>query len=347
MFNQSRLLNGNCLHVPFLAHLHYIGRTTEELIKAVDKARSKKVPILVLGSTSNVILTSDWHGVCIQPKVKGVEVLQEDENEVMVSVGSGESLSDFINYASLNGWHGMENLIGIPGWVGAAVVQNVGAYNACIRNCLHSVEVIDTLSSEVRRKYTSELKLSYRDSLFKRRPDRWIITHVILKLSKKFNPNIEYHRVKSDLMRKNIAGSPSQISPELMMETILYLRSKTIETREPNVGSVFLNPLVSWRQLEEILSLKPNTKYFKLSKDFIQNQYNDEEYVMISAGSMIENIGFKNYSLGCASVSSKSAVILTKKSKEPAADFVALINLIQEEIRKQYHVELKVEPRII
>lgn len=222
--------------------------TPEEIREACDFARTRNLPLVVLGEGSNVLPgDSDYEGVVLLVRNKGIDV-EEQERDVLVRAQAGESWDGLVEYAASRGWWGIENLAGIPGTVGAAPVQNIGAYGMDIAQTLQSVEAYDTRTKEVRTLPTADLQLSYRDSLFKHEA-RYIILRVTFRLSKDGVPHVGY----PDLKRAQDAGVPLS-SPHDIAKAVREIRSRKFpDLREfGTAGSFFKNPILSQEEFTRL-----------------------------------------------------------------------------------------------
>src|SRR5690606_27868045 len=156
-------------------------------------SRQKFNSVLVLGSGSNILFTKDFNGLIIKNEIQGIEILSEDDDNVIIKAGAGVTWHDFVQYAVKNNWSGIENLALIPGTVGAAPVQNIGAYGQEIKDVLVSVDAVDLNSLNNITFLNSECRFTYRNSIFKNElKNRIIITHITVKLKKDFTPNLTY-----------------------------------------------------------------------------------------------------------------------------------------------------------
>ena len=242
---------------------------------------NKKDEILVLGGGSNILFTKPYNGLIINLKNKGKKIIQEDENTVLVEVSAGENWHEFVLWAIKNNFGGLENLSLIPGNLGAAPIQNIGAYGVELKDIFYSCKglMLDTLSEFEFKK--TECKFDYRTSIFKSTlKNKTVITSVKLILTKsKHNFNIDYNDLKINL--QNTKLSVKQISDE-----VIKIRSSKLPDPNffGNCGSFFKNPVVNRSKYKSLLDKFPNTPAHKI----------DDNNYKISAAWLIDQSGFKN-----------------------------------------------------
>ena len=215
--------------------------SVDEVQSSVREARAKGVPLVPLGGGSNVILGPEIAALVVHVNILGREVIEEAEDQVIVCVGAGESWHETVLWAHQNGYYGLENLALIPGSVGAAPVQNIGAYGVEVENFIARVNVVDGLSGESETLSGEDCGFGYRNSVFKREDGKhWVITSVDFRLSKRPVCCIEY----PDL-RKMSDDKP--VTPASILEEVVAIRTRKLPDPnvQPNVGSFFKNPIVS------------------------------------------------------------------------------------------------------
>ena len=304
--------------------------------------------LVMLGGGSNTVFLSDWPGLVVINQLKGLSVRDEGD-EVVVSVGAGESWHDLVRHCLDQGWYGIENLILIPGSVGGAPVQNIGAYGVELSSVIDQVICWDRLSQTFKTFSPEDCEFAYRDSVFKHMPDhRYLITEVDLRLSKHFRPEMQYPSLKQALAQhptrpatdKALDGMASARS---LVATIMRLRRHRLPdpNRIANVGSFFKNPIVTLEQAKTLGSTYPDLPQWPMS-DPTQAQG-----VKLSAAWMIEHLGFKGRHIGDAAVYANHALVLVNQGHATADDLEALISEITEGVSNSFGVSLVPEPQLI
>ncbi len=266
-----------------------------ELLKTREYKDNQK---LFLGGGSNVLFTKDFEGIVILNKLKGIEIIREDSNNVLVKAQSGEKWHDLVLFAVKKEYWGIENLSLVPGTVGAAPVQNIGAYGVELKDTIESVEFFDLESGEKKNLSRDECKFGYRDSIFKNElKGKVFILAVTFKLSKIPNLNVTY-KVLKDYLEKN--KIEIQKVKDISDVVIAIRQSKLPDPKIlGNAGSFFKNVYVSKKNLEKIKEKYPNVSFFE-----------EAGVIKIPAGWLIEECGWKGKRLGNVGVHDKQALVL-------------------------------------
>lgn len=327
------LQNYNTLASPVCADFFVSVKSEAELIAALKFAGERHLPLLVLGGGSNIVLHDDFPGVAIHVQLLGKELVREDINYTYIKAAAGENWSDFVDYCLDEQYWGLENLSLIPGSVGAAPIQNIGAYGVELKDVFSELTALD-VKSGLTITFTHEAcQFAYRDSVFKNAlKDQFIITSVTFKLSKTPELKIYY-----PALQQALADYPqADITPELVGQVVSDIRrSKLPDPKQiPNVGSFFKNPIVSREQLAEIQALFPDVVFYPL----------DSQFVKLAAGWLIDRAGWKGFNQG-AGVHERQALVLTNPDRVKAAVVLTLAQSIKDSIEDQFGVELEQEPR--
>ena len=295
----------------------------EDLKNIQNFTSTKKINFCFLGEGSNVILPNLLNKAVI--KVSFNEISIEDN---LISVGAGKNWDDFVLWSLDNGYSGLENLSGIPGSIGAAPIQNIGAYGSEVSDFIDEVICFDMESNSFVSFTNNDCKFSYRQSIFQDK-DSLIVVKVKFKLTKDFHPNLEYE----DLNFLEAEG----ISPFIIRKHILKIRKAKISDpkENPNVGSFFKNPIISLDELEKIKQILPSIKFYS----YIDNK------VKISAAFLIESLNLKGFVLNNARVSEKHSLVLENQS-EKSEDILNLASHIQSSVMENYNINLEIEPQI-
>ena len=295
----------------------------EDLKNIQNFTSTKKINFCILGEGSNVVLPNLLNKFVI--KISFNEISLEDN---LITVGAGKNWDDFVLWSLENGYCGLENLSGIPGSIGAAPIQNIGAYGSEVSDFIDEVICFDMESNSLVSFTNNDCKFSYRQSIFQDR-DSLIVVKVKFKLTKDFHPNLEYE----DL---NFLKA-EEISPHIIRKHILKIRKAKISDpkEHPNVGSFFKNPIISLDELEKIKQILPKIKFYS----YIDNK------VKISAAFLIESLSLKGFVLNNARVSEKHSLVLENKS-EKSEDILDLASHIQASVLENYNINLELEPQI-
>ena len=295
----------------------------EELKNIQNFTSTKKINFCILGEGSNVVLPNLLNKFVI--KISFNEILIEDN---LITVGAGKNWDDFVLWSLENGYCGLENLSGIPGSIGAAPIQNIGAYGSEVSDFIDEVICFDMESNNFVSFTNNDCKFSYRKSIFQDK-DSLIVIKVKFKLTKDFQPNLEYE----DL---NFLKA-EEITPFIIRKHILKIRKAKISDPQehPNVGSFFKNPIISLDELEKIKQILPRIKFYS----YIDNK------VKISAAFLIESLNLKGFALNNARVSEKHSLVLENKS-EKSEDILDLASYIQVSVLENYNINLEIEPQI-
>lgn len=295
----------------------------EDLKNIQNFTSTKKINFCILGEGSNVVLPNLLNKFVI--KISFNEILIEDN---LITVGAGKNWDDFVLWSLENGYCGLENLSGIPGSIGAAPIQNIGAYGSEVSDFIDEVICFDMESNSFVSFTNNDCKFSYRKSIFQDK-DSLIVIKVKFKLTKDFQPNLEYE----DL---NFLKA-EEITPFIIRKHILKIRKAKISDPQehPNVGSFFKNPIISLDELEKIKQILPRIKFYS----YIDNK------VKISAAFLIESLSLKGFVLNNARVSEKHSLVLENKS-EKSEDILDLASYIQASVLENYNINLELEPQI-
>ncbi len=307
----------------------------DALREALIWAKENKLPTLILGGGSNILLTADYCGLVIKIEIKGKKLLREDDEFLWIEVGAGEIWHDLVQYAIDQNWAGLENLSLIPGTVGASPMQNIGAYGVEIENVFDSLEALNRSSLEMRTFAKDQCKFGYRESVFKHElKDQFVICSVVFKLRKNPELKVEYGAIMEVLKAKGIDHPTIRSISEAVIE---IRRSKLPDPKEiGNAGSFFKNPTVSKEYFIELKSKSPQIPGFQT-----------ENGIKIPAGWLIEQAGWKGKRTGEVGVHSKQALVLVNYGNGEGSDIIALSQKIQTSIKEKFGIELHPEVNFI
>ena len=305
-----------------------------EAFEVAKILRKSKLPYIIIGGGSNLLLTKDFEGIVVHSGIKGYYFEEDDFCERM-TCGSGETWDDMVAASIEAGYYGMENLSLIPGDVGASAVQNIGAYGVEAKDLILSVWMVEIPTGEIRMLGNEECEYGYRQSRFKQDwKNRFLITRVTYGLSKTFTPHLDYGNIRAELERKGIERPTAQ----QVRDTIIEIREAKLPDPKVtgNAGSFFMNPIVSREKYESLAQQYEGMPHYEV----------DAEHVKIPAGWMIDQCGWKGKSLGRAGVHAKQALVLVNLGGATGAEIVTLCETIRADVKAKFGIEIYPEVNI-
>jgi len=306
-----------------------------EAKEAISWAKHKDLEILVIGQGSNMLLSDEgFSGLVIKNDIKGIKETKLDDHYIVVKAGSGEIWDDVVKYSLDKKYWGIENLSYIPGTIGAAPVQNIGAYGVELKDVFYSLELINFETLETKIFETHECNFSYRNSIFKRQlKNQVFISSVSLKLSLQAHPHLNYGSL-GDLIEKNI----HELEPSDISKAIVNIRKSKLPEPEEwgNSGSFFQNPEIKQEDFKKLKEKYPDIKYYNLENGLIK----------VPAAWLIDKAGWKGKSLGKAGVWGKQALILINLGGASAQDIIKLADTIISDIEDKFEIKLVPEVNI-
>lgn len=294
-----------------------------------------KGKFLIIGEGSNMLFTDDFEGTIIRIATKGIKKIKETEEHVWLKVEAGETWEDFVNYCISNQYFGVENLIGIPGWVGSAPVQNIGAYGVEVKDVIEKVEGVFIANKEKFIFSSHDCKFGYRDSVFKNKfKNSVIITSVIFKLSKK-----EYYTLTYKALHDYLQNDSSTISLSAVAKAVLDIRNSKLPDIQKigSAGSFFKNPIISPKKAEELSLNYPNLSYIPT----------EDKKIKLSAAQLIDSCGCKAWRQGDIKVYDKQPLVIINEGNATGAAIANFAQQIQEAVKNKYNVILEPEVNII
>jgi UDP-N-acetylmuramate dehydrogenase len=308
--------------------------TAPQQIAAVMKGvHEQNMPWRVLGGGSNVVLPKVLLGATLLMNITGQEIISSDQNATVAAVGGGVNWHEFITWTLENNLPGLENLALIPGTVGAAPIQNIGAYGVEIADYIDHVETFDAEKQAFVTLSKEDCQFAYRDSYFKQHPQRFIVTKVIFRIPKTWEAKIHY----ADLA-KQFEGNANPSAEDIFLAVC---KIRTHKLPDPkvigNAGSFFQNPVIPNEQYETLLK-----KYAALVS------YPDAPGKRkLAAGWLIDQCGFKGQRMGNVGVYENQALVLVNHGNGTAQDILSLAKCIQDKVHKEFGVSLEIEPNIL
>jgi UDP-N-acetylmuramate dehydrogenase len=291
---------------------------------------------LVLGGGSNLLFVTDVPGTVFHNHILGKAVVDEQDGQALVEVGAGENWHELVCWALDQGLHGLENLSLIPGNAGAAPIQNIGAYGVELASVLDGVTAWDWQRGCWVRFGLEECRLGYRDSRFRSdETDRYLLTSIRLRLSRHFQPQLEYAGLREELA----AAGLRRPSAREVSEAVIRIRRRKLPdpARLGNAGSFFKNPLVAAGRAEELVARFPGLPRWP----------DGAGRSKLSAAWMVEDCGLKGYREGDAAVSERHALVLVNHGAASGRDIAALAATVQRRVRDRFGLLLEPEPRLL
>lgn len=325
---QVQLKALNTLNLNAIAS-HYIEiNDSNDVVDALAFAEQQSLNVLVLSGGSNVLLPQHIDALVLHLNIQGVDVIAEDERSVTVQVGAGQVWHDFVLYSTQQNWFGLQNLALIPGLVGASPVQNIGAYGVEVGEFIDSVQVYDRVLKQFSLILAQDCHFSYRHSIFKDHPNRYIIVAVTFKLLKHPDLKLNY----GDL--KQAVGD--LLTAENLQNQVIHIRqSKLPDPKEfPNVGSFFKNPIVTQSDFDKIAQQFPNIPHYP--------QPNSN--VKVAAGWLIDQTGWKGKQLGSVGMFHKQALVLVNYADATLNDVRNTYQAVQSDVKQKFSIRLEPEP---
>ena len=325
----------NTFGVDVTARLFAEAHNDAEVREALALAEQRGLPLVPVGGGSNLLLTGDVDALMLRMASRGLRIVEDDGERVLVEAEAGEPWHPFVLWSLEQGLAGLENLSLIPGTVGAAPMQNIGAYGVEIKDVFAGLTALDRHSGELREFGVEECAFAYRDSLFKRQPGRWLILRVRFSLSRSATLHLDYGPVRQRLQAEGI----EQPTPADVSRAICAIRSEKLPDPAElgNAGSFFKNPLVPSELAERVRAEHADLVSYPAG----QGQ------VKLAAGWLIERAGWKGFREGDAGVHRLQALVLVNYGAASGSQLLELARRIQADILQRFGVALEIEPNVL
>ena len=329
----SSLKEYNTFGVEVLANNFNKAEKEDEILHFLEE--NKKNP-LILGGGSNILFKNDINKPILKIEIKGIEIIEENENSIYVSVGAGENWNDFVKWSLIRNYGGIENLSLIPGNVGSAPIQNIGAYGAELKNVFHSCRAISIENKILKTFNNEECNFTYRSSIFKEKlKNKYIISQVTFRLTKKNHfINFEYKPLKDLINNRGI------ITPTIQDISKLVIEIRTNKLPDPkkigNCGSFFKNPIISSLKFKNLFQNFSNVPNYKIS----------ENEVKIPAAWLIEECGFKGKIEGKTGTHKKHALVIVNNGGATGEEIYNFSQKIKKSVLKKFNILLEEEVNI-
>ncbi len=314
-----------------LAHIE----TLAQEMPLLDAARAAGQPWLVLGGGSNVVLPEYFPGLVIKIGLRGRRLLESAPGHWLVEAAAGECWHELVMWTLAEGWPGLENLALIPGTVGAAPVQNIGAYGLELAERIDSLDALDLDSGQLQRFGGGDCRFAYRDSIFRQQPGRWLITAVRLRLPRPWQPELGYAELARELELAQ-GHDPALSAAQRLAAAVIRIRQRKLPDPAllANAGSFFKNPLVSAQQAAELTVQHPALPRYPQA----------DGQVKLAAGWLIEQCGWKGRQLGPMGCHAQQALVLVNHGGASRQDVERIARQIAADVRQGFGVELQPEP---
>lgn len=310
-------------------------KSLADLQEAIAWARENKKAIWILGGGSNVLISKKIKSLVLKNEIKGMEVLEKNEKYALVEAMSGESWTKFVNFTTSRDLYGLENLFLIYGTVGAAPVQNIGAYGVELKDAFYHLRAIDLKTGHEKIFALKDCRFAYRDSIFKNKlKGKYFIYSVTVKLKREPEFKLDYGSLRQELLKRDIKKPYLSDITKIIQE----IRNKKLPSPGllPNAGSFFKNPEISVSQFKKLQQQFPDIKSFTSGKK-----------IKVPAGWLIEKVGLKGKKFGPVSMYEKQALILVNHGGATASQILKHIDRVQAAVLKQFGIKLEPEVNII
>jgi UDP-N-acetylmuramate dehydrogenase len=324
----------NTFGVDVRARLFAEAHNDSDVREAVAYSAAHKVELLVIGGGSNLLLSGDLDVLVLRMASRGIRITHEDCGAAIVEAEAGEPWHPFVQEMLARGLSGVENLSLIPGTVGAAPMQNIGAYGVELKDVFHSLVALDRESGELREFSLADCAFGYRDSVFKHQTGRWLILRVRFKLSFTARLHLDYGPVRQRLQEQGI----NEPTPMHVSRAICEIRSEKLPDPAVlgNAGSFFKNPVVPAELAERIKQTNPGLVAYP----------QPDGQVKLAAGWLIEQAGWKGFREGDAGVHALQSLVLVNYGSATGQDLLTLAQRIQADILERFGVALEMEPNL-
>ncbi len=326
----------NTFALPCLAHTLVRVHSDADVRRVVNDPELGRAPKFILGGGSNLVLTQDIKPVVLKVEVPGIRLLETRDDAWIVEAGAGELWHDVVSWCLDHGLPGLENMALIPGTVGAAPVQNIGAYGIELKDRFESLDAVDLITGRGVTLHAATCRFDYRDSIFKRElAGKSVITRVRLRLPRPWQPMLGYAELERKVAETGIAAPDAR---QIFDWVVAVRRAKLPDPAViGNAGSFFKNPVVTPEQCRDIIGRDPEIVHYPL----------EDGSFKLAAGWMIDACGWKGKSIGRAGVYERQALVLVNRGGASGAEVVTLARAIQESVYGRFGIRLEPEPVVL
>ncbi|MDD4198153.1 MAG: UDP-N-acetylmuramate dehydrogenase [Paludibacter sp.] len=333
-YQNHSLLNYNTFGLDVKTKYFFEFYSEEDLKEVLQHNYVRDNPLLVIGQGSNLLFLNDFDGVVLHSAIRGIQVVEETEDAIIIEVGSGVIWDDLVGYCVKQGWSGIENLSLIPGETGAAAIQNIGAYGVEIKDVVQKIKAIRIADGQSSVFEQEECHYAYRESIFKKTlKGQYVVTSVIIRLSREPIFNLSYNHLEKEVLKNGV------INLENIRNTIIQVRESKLPDPKilGNAGSFFMNPVVTRAKYEALQSQFPEMPHFFVS----------EQEEKIPAGWLIEQCGWKGRTIGKVGVHAKQALVLINCGGAKGKEIADLAHQIQQSVAEKFGIALTPEVNFI
>ncbi len=335
IFTNHSLKKHNTFGIDVIARYFVECTEIEDLKNLLLTPVVKNNPVLILGGGSNILFTKNFEGVVVKIGIKGIKTFMEDNQFYFVKSGAGVLWHEFVLYCTERNYGGIENLSLIPGTVGAAPIQNIGAYGTELKDTFYELKALEIASGDIKTFKKEDCQFAYRDSIFKKElKDKYVILEVTFKLAKNPAYNIQYGAIASELEAAKL--EPSVIN---IRETVIKIRKSKLPDPKTvgNAGSFFKNPTIAMDTFEKLKAKFPDVAHFVIDKNQIK----------LAAGWLIEACGWKGFKEDDYGVYEKQALVLVNHGKAEGNDIFDLSEKILISVKEKFGISLEREVNVI
>lgn len=327
------LKDKNTFHVAATTRWYGEFSSADDLKAFYDDPRFRALPKFILGGGSNLLITQDFDGLMLKSVDTSVSVADENDAYTFVKIGAGADWTATVASLVDKGFNGIENLMSVPGTVGGAAVQNIGAYGLEIAERISEVECFDPEAGEVRVLSADDCDYGYRTSIFKTEKTGWVVLSVTLALPKVFEPRVAYKELAA------VFGDKVPASAKEVASAVKAVRAKKLPdpAKIGNAGSFFKNPVVTKVKMVHLLEDDPTLVTYPLAGGRAK----------LSAGRLIDAVGLKGKREGDAGVSEKHSLVLVNYGNATGKDILAMAEKVKTAVKRRYGVTLEPEPVIL
>jgi UDP-N-acetylmuramate dehydrogenase len=312
-------------------------KSTEEFTALLATPQYQKHKVLILGGGSNLLFTKDFDGLVIKVALKGIDVVEETSDTITLKVGAGEVWHNLVMHCVARNWGGIENLSLIPGTVGAAPMQNIGAYGVEIKNVIKTVEAVDRITGKVQVFTNADCAFGYRESVFKQAlKEKFFISSVTLTLTKKNHLlNASYGAIEDTLRAMNV----NQLSVKAISDAVVYIRQQKLPDPAVigNAGSFFKNPTVPQSQFDLLKKTYPT----------IPGYTTENQGVKIPAAWLIEQCGWKGKTFDSIGIHKQQALVLVNYGNGTGNKIWELAQQILSSVKEKFNINLQPEVNVV
>lgn len=334
----------NTLSLPSKAEFFCRFKSISELLVLLSYAKKEHLNIKVIGGGSNIIMQPQVAGLVVQSAMQGIKKLSEDARSITYAVDAGLTWHDWVLKSIEFGAYGLENLALIPGTVGASPIQNIGAYGVEVGQTIEEVRGLQLSTGQWMSFSREQCDFSYRDSIFKKQfKNDFIITQVVFKLSKAFEPQTSYvplNRMVEEFLETN---DDKSLTAKQVADWVIEVRNSKLPDPNiiPNAGSFFTNPIIPKSQVDKLLKQFPAMPVYAIQGSI----EGAEECVKVAAGWLIDQCGWKGKSLGLAKMHDQQALVLTLKTGASQQDLINIQQAVQLDVNNKFGIQLHPEPQ--